>query len=205
MKCPSCNRRKGKRYCPGLRQTICSVCCGEKRLVEIPCPSDCPYLVSGSQYQGMRHYEKQLRGPDATLFEEVLSEKQDVLQGFHEVLVRVHRLFRNFTDKHALVAVQKVRQTCETESKGVIYEHRSPTPHVQVAIKVLQDHAALLRRRGQDRRRPARLSDVITCLKFLEKDIAATIETGDSPSAYLSFIATFFPQQDRPSSSIILP
>src|SRR5436305_1898619 len=122
MKCPVCNSRKGKRFCPGLGKTICSICCGEKRIVEIPCPKDCQYLQSGTQYQGQRHYGKQLRGPDASLFEEFLFEKQPILYGLQGTLVHLYRVFRDFTDKHALEAVQKTLQTCETEEKGVIYQ-----------------------------------------------------------------------------------
>lgn len=45
-KCPKCQARKGKRYCPALEQGICSQCCAEHRLETIPCPSDCVHLES---------------------------------------------------------------------------------------------------------------------------------------------------------------
>ena len=52
--CVHCHRRKGKRDCPALRGTICPTCCGEHRLVEIACPSDCVYLKSNEPYQRRR-------------------------------------------------------------------------------------------------------------------------------------------------------
>lgn len=42
--CRHCGQRKGKRTCPALAGTICSRCCGQHRLVEIDCPSDCVHL-----------------------------------------------------------------------------------------------------------------------------------------------------------------
>src|SRR5262249_59439060 len=48
--CPICTRRKPKRACPALGQEICAVCCGTKRLIEIACPSDCPYLASAREH-----------------------------------------------------------------------------------------------------------------------------------------------------------
>ncbi|HET7502373.1 MAG TPA: MbcA/ParS/Xre antitoxin family protein [Kofleriaceae bacterium] len=42
--CKYCDQRKGKRSCPALGGAICSQCCGQHRLVEIVCPSDCVYL-----------------------------------------------------------------------------------------------------------------------------------------------------------------
>ena len=43
-KCPKCERRKGKRYCPALDEGICAQCCAEHRLKTIACPQDCPHL-----------------------------------------------------------------------------------------------------------------------------------------------------------------
>ena len=44
--CPLCSTRKAKRACPGVHREICAVCCGTKRLTEIACPPDCPYLAT---------------------------------------------------------------------------------------------------------------------------------------------------------------
>ena len=56
-KCPKCETRKGKRFCPALATEICSLCCAENRLKTISCPSDCPYLGS-EHYQHKRRQEK---------------------------------------------------------------------------------------------------------------------------------------------------
>ena len=50
MVCPVCGQRKARRECPALRQTICTVCCATKRLVEINCPSECPHLASAREH-----------------------------------------------------------------------------------------------------------------------------------------------------------
>ena len=52
--CAHCHARKGKRACPALRGKICAACCGEHRLVAIPCPADCVYLASNEDYQRHR-------------------------------------------------------------------------------------------------------------------------------------------------------
>ncbi len=52
--CSYCHQRKGKRPCPALGGLICSLCCGEHRLVRVSCPSDCSYLDTGSEYQQKR-------------------------------------------------------------------------------------------------------------------------------------------------------
>src|SRR5437588_3013258 len=54
VKCVYCHTSKGKRTCPALGGLICSVCCGEHRLISINCPADCPYLETGTDYQRQR-------------------------------------------------------------------------------------------------------------------------------------------------------
>ena len=49
-KCPLCQQRAGKRSCPALGATICPVCCGTKRGVEIACPDSCPYLEAAREH-----------------------------------------------------------------------------------------------------------------------------------------------------------
>ncbi len=56
-KCVKCSSRKAKRPCPALAVDICPVCCAENRLIEIPCPQDCPFL-QGEFYQHRRRQER---------------------------------------------------------------------------------------------------------------------------------------------------
>ncbi len=53
-KCVFCQNRKGKRSCPALQGFICSQCCGEHRLGDIACHSDCSYLDTNVEYQQKR-------------------------------------------------------------------------------------------------------------------------------------------------------
>ena len=56
-KCPKCQARKGKRYCPALEEGICAQCCAEHRLKTIRCPTSCPHLAS-EHYQLAKRREK---------------------------------------------------------------------------------------------------------------------------------------------------
>src|SRR5262245_12693486 len=53
-RCPLCRERSAKRFCPAKQTTICAVCCGIKREVEIDCPSSCIHLQSGRSYESER-------------------------------------------------------------------------------------------------------------------------------------------------------
>ena len=44
MLCAICGVRKARRFCPGVRGNICTLCCGTEREVTVDCPLDCEYL-----------------------------------------------------------------------------------------------------------------------------------------------------------------
>jgi hypothetical protein len=48
--CPLCSKRPAKRGCPALGKDICPTCCATKRLTEIRCPADCPYLDAAQKH-----------------------------------------------------------------------------------------------------------------------------------------------------------
>src|SRR4029450_10887073 len=131
--CPLCRSRKGKRSCPALRADICSVCCGEKRLVEIACPSDCVYLEQGTRNDMSREAADYLRHQDP----------QKALRGIRTVggvgcvLEAIERAIataspRSLEDADLLTALASTRKTFESESKGVIYEDLPAAPSLQV-------------------------------------------------------------------------
>src|SRR5262249_7178472 len=53
-RCPLCSQRSAKRFCPAKGTSICAVCCGPKREVEIDCPASCTYLQAGRSYDDDR-------------------------------------------------------------------------------------------------------------------------------------------------------
>lgn len=128
MTCPLCSTRPGKRRCPALNQTICAVCCGTKRLVEIRCPDDCVYLASSRRHPAaavQRQHEL-----DVALLLPAMS-------GFTERQSRFFFLFQSISLRHPSDALRPVvdadiaeaasatAATLETAARGLIYE-RAP-------------------------------------------------------------------------------
>ena len=44
--------RRPKRFCPGVRGDICTICCGTEREITVDCPLDCVYLREAHQHVG---------------------------------------------------------------------------------------------------------------------------------------------------------
>jgi hypothetical protein len=139
MLCPLCDQRKGKRSCPALGQQICAVCCGTKRMVEIPCPSDCGYLSSSRAH------------PPAVIQRQVELDRAmllPLLQGLSERQARVFLMLAAVTSQHQPDTLQKLvdediaqatgalASTLETAARGIVYEHRPGSP---VAARLMTD------------------------------------------------------------------
>jgi hypothetical protein len=139
--CPLCRKRPARRACPALAQQICSVCCGTKRLVEISCPDDCPYLASAREHPPARIVREQEDDLAAVVRHmRDLDERQAQL--FFLVLTFLARYAEtgapsDFVDANlgapgpGYLADEDVREafaalagTYETASHGLVYERR---------------------------------------------------------------------------------
>jgi hypothetical protein len=139
--CPLCGTRRARRGCPALGKQICAVCCGTKRLVEIQCPSDCPWLASAREH------------PPAVAVRQKQRDVGLVMQFMRDFNRRQSQLFLLATtflvryeppelqrpiDEDVVDAMGALASTFETASRGVIYEHRPASlaaGHLMSALK----------------------------------------------------------------------
>ena len=128
---------KGKRACPARGgDLICSKCCGTKRRVEIQCPDDCHFLHGADPNWQSAARQKQ----DALFLSRYLRlrEAQVVFVLFlHHLLVSRRARFRSVADDDLKGILGAVRKTLETRTKGIVYEHRTDSPHLDVHVSWL--------------------------------------------------------------------
>jgi hypothetical protein len=144
MVCPLCNQRKARRACPALGQTICTVCCGTKRLVEINCPADCVHLTAAREHPAAVVKRQQER--DVTI---LLPTIQHLTERQHQIFFLLHGViarhtpegFARLNDDDVAEAAGAAASTLETAARGVIYEHAAQSP---VAQRLAREFAALL-------------------------------------------------------------
>jgi hypothetical protein len=197
--CPLCGQRKARRHCPALDQQICPTCCGTKRLVEIQCPSDCPYLASSREHPPAAALRRQQQ--DVGVFVRAirdLNEQQShlflVVTGF---LLRYDpRELQAPIDDDIADAAAALAATLETSSRGVIYEHQPaslPAQRLAASLKPLlakagehggtpfERDAAVVLRRIEEAARQARQGDHANRRAFL--DLAARVVGKDQPDS----------------------
>jgi hypothetical protein len=169
--CPLCSARKAKRACPGINGEICAVCCGTKRLTEIACPPDCPYLAIARVHPAavvQRQQERDLQFLLPRISD--LTETQYRLFLFVQALVLQHAkaTVPPPLDSDVADAAASVAATLETARKGIIYEHHAASlPAQRLATEMGRAVADLAQRAGANGARLER--DAAAALRRLER------------------------------------
>ena len=211
MTCPSCGRRKGRRDCPALKASICTICCGTKRLVEINCPETCVHLTTARGHPAAV-VKKQQERDVAALLPSInhLSERQYQLFFLvHSVIAR-HKPegFNRLLDEDVAEAAGAVAATLETAGKGVLYEH---IPTSLPAQKLAKEITAML---AEVRSHGTKIYDgeVAIALRAIERGAREAHKQPAEDTAYLSLVGRLLhvrsqpaPEEPTPGSSLILP
>lgn len=184
MSCPLCRKRKGKRACPARGASICSQCCGTKRIVEIACPSDCVYLTGAHapNWEGRaadRERDQRRLGPHVSK----LTERQLQLVLIALAGVAAIRARHDLDDPLLLEAVVALRKTVDTRASGVLYEH--PTGDAR-ARELVQELGGIFEARDAQGtvHRPDD-KDLGAALRSLENAVAATLRENQGPRAFV--------------------
>jgi len=213
--CPVCNQRKARRECPALAQTICTVCCATKRLVEIDCPPDCPHLAAAREHPAAVVKRQQERDV-AMLLPSIreLTERQYQLFFLLQTAIARHTPdgFARLNDNDVAMAAGALAATFETAARGVIYEHAPESP---VAGRLAGDLRTMVE---EMRKQGAKVFDheIAVVLRAIENGAREARRQSDSDAhAYLTLMGRLLQMnrmarseasKDQPSaSSIVLP
>jgi hypothetical protein len=212
MKCASCGKRKAKRYCPALRASICPVCCGEKRGVEIKCPPDCVYFVEGQKHQQLKVMHQRLRKEGAVSYvrrAELYNRNPAVFARIEKIFADAFRANRKLRNDDVVAALSLVKGTLDTEKKGLIYQHQSEnsfanelSTRILIALTDLKDTPDI----REDR---VTIDFAIAVVDEFLKEAKFYMENDSSPESYLVHILRYHPGEEvaagRQSELIITP
>lgn len=195
MSCPLCRERRARRQCPALGRTICAVCCGSKRQVEINCPPDCGYLVAAQAHPpaSVRRQQEQDLAFVMAMRDGLTATQSDL---FLALLTFVATLnadpLLKLQDDDVAEGVGALSATYETADRGLIYEHR---PQSLVAQRFVTDAKAFLASLAAEAdaatsRRVER--DAAVVLRHLESGVrGARTVVDDGPATALTIIGRF--------------
>jgi hypothetical protein len=199
MKCPICDTRKPRRYCPGVNGEICSICCGNEREVSISCPLECPYLV-----EARRHEKPQVLNPeevpnqDVQVTEQFLREHESLLVFLGSRLLEVSLAAAGAVDSDVRDALQSLIRTYRTLQSGLYYETR---PDNLVAAGIhggMQEAVEGLRKElAEKNATPLRDAEILGMLVFLERVELHERNGRPRGRAFLDYLRAYFPPTEQ--------
>jgi hypothetical protein len=185
LSCPLCQKRKGKRACPGKGELVCAHCCGSKRLVLVACPPDCAYLT-GAHAAAWEGRETEKRRDSRRLAPYLEGLSAGALRVFVITLAGlavIRKQRPEATDATLLAALAALRKTVETRIRGILYEH---PPEDLRAMDLLRELRSLFEPKDEDGRQVSPADeDLLAALTALESCLEEVRSEGLQPTAFL--------------------
>ena len=209
--CKICSNRKPRRYCPGIRADICSICCGIEREMTVDCPLDCEYLAEAhSRERKPPMSADDFPNQDIRITDRFLEENEPLLILVASSLTQAALATPGAIDYDVRDALQSLIQTFRTLQSGLYYETRPANP---IAARIFSRVQELIAKFREDLAREQGLhsvrdSDILGMLVFLERMELQHNNGRKKGRAFLHFLLQFFPplepQNTEPAGPSIL-
>jgi hypothetical protein len=176
MKCPLCESRKAKRFCPAKAAQICPVCCGAKREIEIDCPSNCVYLHAGREYESSKLARTALppRRTERLWEPSFLRANYPLMMGLSQVISVARRSSPELADSDVQATFDSLLQTFNTLDKGIYYDfapERLVQKDLYVALKKFLEGPVESRLVSESRPTTSQIVDALQFMKELSAEI----------------------------------
>ena len=204
MECAICRTRRPRRFCPGVRGEICSLCCGTEREVTVECPLDCEFLREGRRHEKAPARDAaEFPNRDIQVSEKLLRDNEPLLTFLSLTIFRAAIQVPGVVDGDVLEALDGLIRTYRTLESGVYYESRPNNLLAGSIYSAVQD--ALTEYRNAEQRElgltKTRDADVLGLLVFLQY-LALDRENGRRRGrAFLDALREFHPPAPEPSGS----
>jgi hypothetical protein len=193
--CQLCETRKPRRFCPGVRGEICSLCCGTEREQTVDCPLDCEYLREAHRHEKPRELTPEdFPNRDIRVTEQFLIDHEPLLIFVAQAVLAGAMQTQAAIDQDVREALAALIKTHRTLESGLIYETRPANPYAGAIQSHVQAAVADLRERMTQATGMATLRDaeVLGVLVFLEQ-LSIQHDNGRRRSrAFIDFLYTNF-------------
>ena len=196
--CRICEKRRPRRFCPGIGGDICPLCCGREREVTVACPLDCEYLREARLHERQRELPSEdIPHRDVEITEDFLSANASLIAFLSRNLSQATLDTQGAVDGDLREAVEAMIKTQRTLASGLVYTSRPQNPiaaSIQQAVQesLEQFRAGVARETGVS---SVRDRDVLGVLVFLAR-IGAAYDNGRRRGrAFLDFLRSSFPAE----------
>ena len=212
MVCAICEIRRPKRFCPGVRGDICTICCGTEREVTVSCPLDCEYLRDARRHDKPEQPGiEQLPNRDIRVSENFLDDHQDMLFFLGQTVGAAALDVTGAVDYDVREAIDSLIRTYRTLQSGVYYESVPANPLAASIYAAVQQ--AIARYREEEQKAlgmtKTRDADILGLLVFLQRLEFSRNNGRKRGRAFVDFLSRFYPDAEEPPvaepSSLLLP
>jgi len=202
MKCRLCETRKPRRFCPGVRGDICSICCGDKREVTVDCPLDCPYLAEARRHEKLADINpEEIPNRDVPISEEFLRAHEPLLLFLGAKILEAALATPGAADSEVREALDSLIRTHRTLQSGLYYETKPANPLAAAIHEKVQQAVEVLRKELAEKGAPAlRDAEILGTLVFLQRVALGHNNGRPRGRAYLSYLFAHFPHQVQSAS-----
>lgn len=211
MACALCETRRPRRFCPGVRGEICSLCCGQEREVTVSCPFECEFLQEARQHERLPELEEAaFPNRDIPVTEGFLRENEELMILLGRATLDAGLQNPDIIDNDVREGLEALIRTYRTLQSGLYYETRPPNPMAAFLYDHIQRVVAEVRQAMQESgRTPIRDAAVLGVLAFLQRTEIQNNNGRRKGRAFLDFLRINLmvppPPEAPPNSSLIVP
>jgi hypothetical protein len=212
MPCAICQQRRPKRFCPGVRGEICTICCGTEREVTVTCPFDCEYLQDARRHDKPAPPEaSEFPNQDIRISEKFLEDHEDLLLFLGHALSNDALETPGVTDFDVRAALEALIRTYRTLQSGVYYETRPDNALANTLFSQVQAALAEFRTREQEKLGMAKTRDatILGLLVFFQRLELGRNNGRRRGRAFINLLETYYPASERTpapaNSPLVLP
>jgi hypothetical protein len=212
MKCAICELRKPRRYCPGIRADICSICCGTERENTVDCPFDCIYLKEARAREKPNEFDNSELAPipfsDIRVPERFVQEHEAVMLMTADGLMAAAFTTPGTIDYDVREALEALIQTYKTRESGLIYDTRPNNPLAATIYERLNAHIEDGRKKlGANTGISVRDADILAALLIIHRQEYQFNNGRKRGRAYMDHLRQFYAERDamvNPAASPII-
>lgn len=170
--CRLCEKRRPRRYCPGVRGEICSQCCGAEREVTVECPFDCEYLAEARRHEKLPELTPaEIPNGDIRVTEGFLRDHEELLMVSARALFDAAMQIPGAIDFDVREALEALIKTYRTLQSGLVYESRPANPMAAGVQQLFERQVRAYRDAATQRAgmNVIRDADVLGVLVFLQR------------------------------------
>jgi hypothetical protein len=209
--CAICKTAKARRFCPGVREEICSACCGQGREETIDCPLTCEYLAEAHKHEKKPPSDPEaMPGKDVPIDDEFLHANEFLIVLLGSAISEAARPHANAIDADAVTALESLATTWRSRVAGIYYETKPVNPIAANIFEGFEARVAEIRERMKKADTDQSLPDqtVLGVLVFLQR-VAFGLNNGRSKcKAFLVFLLQFYvdmkKEEEEDAAGVIL-